>query len=203
MREIALHLLDIAENSVSAGAKRVEISVEEDLPNDRLRLAVQDDGQGMDAPLLTQAGDPFITSRTTRRIGLGIPLFKAAAEACGGSLTLSSSPGQGTCLVAEFQRSHIDRAPLGDLAGTILILVAGYPQVHWWFTYRVYLRQMGDPVEFVFDDELVKQALAEVSLTEPDVLAFLRRSLCEGIRQVQQSAINEDYLRLHRSGVTV
>ena len=203
VREIALHLLDIAENSVSAGATRVEISVEEDVANDRLRLAVQDDGQGMNAQLLAQVSDPFTTSRTTRRVGLGIPLLKAAAEACRGSLKLNSSPGEGTCLVVEFQRSHIDRAPLGDLAGTMLTLIVGYPEVYWRFTYRVYPRQKSDPVEFVFDDEPVKQALAGASLSEPDILAFLRHSLREGIGQVQQSTIFEDHPRLNTSSVAV
>jgi anti-sigma regulatory factor (Ser/Thr protein kinase) len=202
VREIALHLLDIAENSVSAGAKRVEINVEEDLPNDRLRLAVQDDGRGMEAELLAQVSDPFTTSRTTRRVGLGIPLLKAAAEACRGSLKLNSSPGEGTCLVVEFQRSHIDRMPLGDLAGTMLTLIVGFPQVHWVFKYRVYPQQKRDPVEFVFDDEPVKQVLAEVSLTEPDILSFLRQSLREGIAQVQRE-IFEDHLRLNTASVAV
>lgn len=203
VREIALHLLDIAENSVSAGAKRVEISVEEDLANDRLRLAVQDNGRGMDAQLLAQVSDPFTTSRTTRRVGLGIPLLKAAAEACRGSLKFSSSPRQGTCLMVEFQRSHIDRMPLGDLVGTMLTLIVGYPQVHWRFAYRIYPRQKSDPVEFVFDDEPVKQALAGASLSEPDILAFLRHSLREGIKQVQQSKIFKDQLRLNTSSGAV
>ena len=133
MREIALHVLDIAENSVVAGASAVTITVEEDLPNDRLRLVIQDNGRGMDKTMLTHVTDPFMTTRTTRRVGLGIPLLKAAAEACNGYFQLTSSPGRGTRLEVQFQRSHIDRMPLGDLAGTWLTLTIAYPKIHWIF----------------------------------------------------------------------
>ena len=96
VRELALHVLDIAENSATAEANEVEITVQEDVTNDRLKIMVQDDGQGMDQQLLARVSDPFVTSRTTRKVGLGIPLLKAAAEACQGSLHLTSAPGQGT-----------------------------------------------------------------------------------------------------------
>ena len=96
MRELALHLLDIAENSVAASAKNVTLTVVEDLVNDRLQLSVEDDGRGMDAEMVARVVDPFVTSRTTRKVGLGIPLLKAAAEACNGFLTIDSALGRGT-----------------------------------------------------------------------------------------------------------
>jgi hypothetical protein len=182
MREIALHLLDIAENSVTAGARTVEITVEEDTRDDRLRVVVQDDGRGMDPELLARVADPFVTSRTTRKVGLGIPLLKAAAEACNGGLRITSTPGQGTRLEAEFQRSHIDRMPLGDLAGTMFALVVGWPKVHWVLHYRI------DDDHFTFDDAPIKQELQDIPLTEPAVLTFLRDYLQEGIRSVQRAA---------------
>lgn len=186
MRELALHLMDIAENSVTAGARTVEIAVEESVADDRLRLTVSDDGPGMDEETARRVLDPFVTSRTTRRVGLGLPLLKAAAEACNGSLTLTSAPGQGTRVEAEFQRSHIDRMPLGDLPGTFLALVIGWPQVHWVFRYR------WDDGEFVFDDEPIKEALGDVPLTEPAVLSFLREQLADGIAQVQQAVAERE-----------
>ncbi len=183
MREIALHLLDIAENGATAGAKTIQITVEEDTLRDRLKTIVQDDGRGMDADLLARVTDPFVTSRTTRKVGLGIPLFKAAAEACNGGLVIDSAPGHGTCVTAEFQRSHIDRMPLGDLVGTVLTLVIGFPGIHWIFRYRL------DGAEFVFDDEPVKQALGDdVLLTEPAILTFIKDLLREGIARVQRAA---------------
>lgn len=187
MREIALHLLDIAENSVSAGASRIEMLVEEDLVNDRLKLAIQDNGRGMDEQLLKQVTDPFVTSRTTRKVGLGLPLIKAAAEACQGRFQISSIPGQGTCVEIEFQHSHIDRMPLGDLAGTWLTLLVGFPQIHWLFHYRVRVQTDKDDTEFSFDNEPIKQELGEIPLTEPSILAFIRGLLQEGTSRVRQA----------------
>jgi anti-sigma regulatory factor (Ser/Thr protein kinase) len=189
VREIALHLLDIAENGAAAGARTIQITVEEDTLNDRLKTVVQDDGRGMDADLLVRVTDPFVTSRTTRKVGLGIPLFKAAAEACNGSLSITSAPGRGTCVATEFQRSHIDRMPLGDLIGTMLTLVIGFPGIHWIFRYRV------NDAEFTFDDEPVKQALGEVPLTEPAVLTFIKDFLREGVARVQRAAAQAEAVR--------
>lgn len=181
MRELALHLLDIAHNSVSAHAKNITIIVEEDSRADRLHCAVIDDGVGMDAAMVKQVADPFVTSRTTRSVGLGIPLLKAAAEASEGNLTIQSTPGKGTRIDVEFQRSHIDRMPLGDLAETMLTLVVGCPEVHWVLIYRV------DDQVYEFDDALIKQELAGIPLTEPSILAYIRHELESGVKQTQQS----------------
>ena len=175
MRELALHLLDIAENSVAAGAQNICIQVTEDTPADRLSIAVQDDGRGMDAETVARVIDPFYTSRTTRKVGLGIPLLKAAAEACNGFLKIESAPGKGTRLEVEFQLSHIDRMPLGDLASTILNLVIANPSIHWQLFYRM------DQREFHFDDAPIKQELQGVPLTEPPILAFLREYIESGL----------------------
>jgi hypothetical protein len=181
LREIALHILDIAENSIAAGASLIEISIEEDIQNDRLNISVRDNGRGMDEQMLAQITDPFVTSRTTRKVGLGLPLFKAAAEACNGYLQISSTIGRGTRVDVEFQRSHIDRMPLGDLAGTMLNLVVCHPDIHWLFHYRA-----GEQ-EFIFNDEPIKTELAGIPLTEPAVLTFIRTSLTEGVETIQQT----------------
>ncbi|MBN1317319.1 MAG: sensor histidine kinase, partial [Anaerolineales bacterium] len=133
MRELSLHILDLAENSVSAGADKVRILVHEDMHADRLIIAVQDNGRGMDEASLAQVCDPFFTSRTTRKVGLGIPFLKAAAESCQGIFIIESTPGKGTHVKAEFKHSHIDRMPLGDLAGTLLTLLVSFPDTHWIF----------------------------------------------------------------------
>ncbi len=182
MRELALHLLDIAENSVSAKADTIRISVEEDHVTDRLRMSVADNGAGMTPEMVERVTDPFVTSRTTRKVGLGIPLLKAAAEGCDGGLTIQSALGQGTCVAVEFQLSHIDRMPLGSLASTILTLVVGSPEVHWIFTYTV------DGQIFEFDDQPVKETLAGLPLSEPAVLAYLRDCLETGIASVNGTA---------------
>jgi anti-sigma regulatory factor (Ser/Thr protein kinase) len=181
LRELALHLLDIAENSIAAGAKNVQILAEEDLIHDRLRLAVIDDGRGMDAQMVSRVTDPFVTTRTTRKVGLGIPLLKAAADACNGFLKITSTPGKGTRIEVEFQLSHIDRMPLGDLPGTWLTLLVSFPAVHWTFQYT------SDSVSFEFDDALLKREMVDLPLTEPSILTFLRQCLQEGVSGVQNS----------------
>jgi anti-sigma regulatory factor (Ser/Thr protein kinase) len=184
LRELALHLLDIAENSVSANARNIHIGVVEDIQNDRLYMSVTDDGRGMDAATAAKVMDPFVTSRTTRKVGLGIPLLKAAAEACKGSLTIQSELGKGTRVEVDFERSNIDRMPLGDIASTFITLLIGSPEVHWTFTYKV------DEEEFIFDDQEIKETLDGVSMTEPDVLKFIREYMVECINQVRAMALS-------------
>jgi hypothetical protein len=178
VRELALHLLDIAENSVAAGASSVQIRVVEDTRLDRLNLSVIDDGKGMNPETVAQVTDPFFTSRTTRKVGLGLPLLKEAAEACQGSLQIISALGRGTTVKVEFQRSHIDRMPLGDLPATYLTLLVTDPQIRWQFNYQV------DEREFDFDSQPIMQALGDLAITEPQVLAYLRETLAEGVAEV-------------------
>lgn len=179
MRELSLHLLDIAENSIAADARNIQIFVGEDDKSDLLQMSVKDDGRGMDAETVARVIDPFVTSRTTRKVGLGIPLLKEAAELCNGSLNIESKKGVGTQIEVKFQRSHIDRMPLGDLPTTILNLVATNPGIHWVFTYQFNGR------EFVFDDAPIKETLDGVAMTEPPVLSYLRETLVTGVKETQ------------------
>ncbi len=179
MKELALHLLDIAENSVAANAKNITISVLFDTEKDLLQMSIEDDGKGMDADRLERITDPFVTSRTTRKVGLGIPLFKAAAESCNGSFDIQSTLGLGTIVTATFQESHIDRMPLGDLKSTLISLLIGYPDVHWVLKYGF------NGNIFEFDDAPIKKELEGISLTNPDVLGFLNEYIASGIEDVQ------------------
>jgi anti-sigma regulatory factor (Ser/Thr protein kinase) len=177
VRELALHLLDIAENSVAANAQNITIFVNEDITADRLEMSVADDGFGMDEATVARVVDPFYTSRTTRKVGLGLPFLKQAAEACNGSMQIQSTPGKGTRVKVEFQHSHIDRMPLGDLAGTFLSLLIANPAINWDFNYRV------DGRVFRFESFPVTQALEGISLTEPSVLAYLRELIESGVAE--------------------
>jgi histidine kinase/DNA gyrase B/HSP90-like ATPase len=190
MREIALHLLDIAENSVAAESKNISIHVHEDLYNDRLTTSVIDDGRGMDAQTAQQVQDPFYTTRTTRNVGLGIPLLKLAAEMAEGSFSLQSEPGHGAWVEAEFRHSHIDRMPLGDLAATFLTLLISHPQVEWTFLYRV-TDENEQSRDFLFESSELKSKLGDISLTEPEVLTFLRGIFEEGIEAVALQTVPE------------
>ena len=179
MRELALHILDIAENSISANATCIKIIIIENISEDILKIIIEDNGRGMDEVTLKRIIDPFVTSRTTRKVGLGIPFFKAAAEACEGTFDISSQPGKGTKVTAVFKHSHIDRMPLGDVVNTLMTLIIGTPDIHWFFEY-----QMNEQV-FIFDDEPIKIVLDGLSLTEPSVMKFIRQTLINGIESVQ------------------
>ena len=190
MKEIALHLLDIAENSVAAESKNISVHVHEDLLRDRLSACVIDDGRGMDAATVQQVQDPFYTTRTTRKVGLGIPLLKLAAEMADGSFSLQSELGNGAWVEAEFHHSHIDRMPLGDLSYTFLTLLIAHPEIDWTFLYRV-TDTNGQSRDFLFESAELKSELGDISLTEPEALTFLRNIFEEGIEEIALQTVAE------------
>ncbi len=173
LRELSLHIADLVENSIAAGASLITIEVIEDKLADRLTLRVSDDGRGMDSDWAVRVTDPFVTSRATRRVGLGLPFLKQAAELCNGGLTIDSAPGEGTTVVATMQYNHIDRMPMGDLPGTILTLVVGNPTCDFVF------RHIVDGRIFEFETRGIKAHLDGVSLSEPQVITYLKKALKE------------------------
>ena len=136
MEDLSLHILDIAENSITASAKRIEIRINEDYVKDLLTIEIKDDGKGMDEQMLKQALDPFFTTRTTRRVGLGLSLLAQAARATDGDLVLDSRNGKGTTVRASFRLNHPDRQPMGDILETIRTLVAGHPEIDFLYEHR-------------------------------------------------------------------
>jgi anti-sigma regulatory factor (Ser/Thr protein kinase) len=173
LRELALHIADLVGNSLAAGASLITIEVIEDVRADRLTLRVIDNGRGMDSEMAARVTDPFVTSRTERRVGLGLPFLKQAAELCNGGLTIDSEPGVGTTVTATMQSTHIDRMPMGDLPGTLLTLVVGNPTCDFVFRHIVGGRT------FEFDTGWIKAQLDGISLSEPEVIAFLKKALKE------------------------
>jgi anti-sigma regulatory factor (Ser/Thr protein kinase) len=173
MEELALHILDIAENSIAAGARHVTIRVSESRREDKLTIEIADDGRGMTQGAHARALDPFYTTRTTRRVGLGLPLFAQAAEAGGGEFSIHSEPGVGTRVVATFELGHPDRQPLGDLASTVLALVVGNPEVDFNFEHEV------DGARSNFSSLEIKQELAGAPLNSAAGIAAVQRRLEE------------------------
>jgi Histidine kinase-, DNA gyrase B-, and HSP90-like ATPase len=173
MRELSLHILDVLQNSVEAGATLVQLVIEEDLAADLFVITIRDNGRGMDEATLARVFDPFYTTRKTRHVGLGLPLFRAAAERCNGDLLLTSQVGVGTTLQATFQHSHLDRAPLGDITGTLMSFVLG-GSCDLSYEHRVNER------EFSFNTAEIKAELEGVSLLHPAVRAWLRDFVAEG-----------------------
>lgn len=137
MEDLALHILDIAENSIEAGAGAVEIDLLEDPGADSLVIEVRDDGPGMSPDMVIQAQDPFYTTRTTRKVGMGLSLLAEAARTAGGDFAIDSKPGQGTRVRASFRHSHIDRAPVGDIETTLMVLMAGNAELNIRFRHSI------------------------------------------------------------------
>ena len=173
MKELALHIQDIAENSVRAGATLIKIDVIEDKQQDMLTVTILDDGCGMDDETLRKALDPFYTTKTVRRVGMGLSLFKQAACQTEGQFLIESSPGKGTSLEVVFKLSHVDRQPLGDMASTIIALLMGNSDI------EIIYRHIKNNDEFLFDTKLIRSTLEGVSICEPAVLQFVRDLISE------------------------
>lgn len=180
MKDLSLHILDIAQNSISAGAKNIVLLIDESTAADKLSILLQDDGKGMAPEVLLRVTDPYYTTRTTRNVGLGLPLFKQNAEMCGGSFHVESEMGRGTVVKAVFGLSHIDRPPLGDLPGVWMILVGSKPEIEF------YYKHTRDEKEYVFDTREVKEVLEGLPLTEPAVIRQLKEMIRENLKDLYQ-----------------
>lgn len=175
MNDLSLHVMDILQNSISAGATLVGLTVEEDTATDIIRIVLEDNGRGMDPDQVARLSDPFFTSRTTRKVGMGIPLFKQTAEQSGGGLTVESEPGRGTKVIATFAWSHIDRPPLGDLANSFVLTVTANPQMDF------ILHYIYNGKEYRFATTEVKEALDGLSMNHPAVVGMLEEMVRENI----------------------
>lgn len=178
MQEISLHILDLAQNSVTAGATCIAITVLEETRANTLSVEIRDNGRGMSPQTLSRVTDPFYTTRTTRRVGLGVPLFKMAAQMTGGSFSVQSKEGEGTTVRGIFVRDHIDRMPLGDMNGTVTSLIYCNPAIDF-----VYTRGF-DGKTFVLDTRKMRQVLGDVPLNNGEVTAFIREFICDGEKEL-------------------
>jgi hypothetical protein len=178
MLELSLHILDIAENSIRAGAKLLQIIVTEDSASDVLTIQLIDDGAGMTVEELERVLDPFYTTKKVRRFGLGLPMLSNAAGTTGGSFDISSKPNIGTTVTAVFQRSHIDRQPLGNITDTLITLIAGKPDMDFLYRHNV------DGRNFEFDTRIIKKEIDDVPINHVDVLRFIRQHIEEGLEDI-------------------
>jgi len=177
MQDLSLHILDIVENSIRAGAREVTILIVEDVTRDRLEIEIRDDGYGMEPSVMEKAIDPFYTTKSVRKVGLGLSLFKEAARITGGDLVLQSIPGQGTHVKAIFQHSHIDRKPLGDMASTLITLIFGNPEVHFQYHHRK------DGREYQLDSQkLNKQSTGQVKTLKKQI-----HLIRQGLQSIQHA----------------
>jgi len=180
MDELSLNILDISQNSIAAGASLVDINIEENDVSDSIIISVKDNGMGMSEEFLETVEDPFSTTRTTRRIGLGISFLKEAAEMTGGRIEIKSELGVGTVITAFFVKSHIDRQPIGNLAETILTLVSLNTEIDFEICYKI------NDKEFIFSTQEIKAIIGDdAALNSPPVINFLNEYLTEHINALQ------------------
>ena len=183
MPEISLNVLDVAENSVRAGASRIRISVTADTAADTLTVSIGDDGCGMTEEQVENVTDPFFTTRTTRRVGLGVPFFKLAAELSGGSFAIGSRPGEGTEVTAVFGLSSVDRMPLGDMPSTMHTLITMHEEIDFDYHYRC------DEDHFELDTADLREILGDVSFREPEISEYIRSFLRENTNEVTKERV--------------
>ena len=181
MKDIALHILDILQNSVTAGASLIELSIDEIPAQDKYVLRFVDDGKGIDAEMVKQVTDPFFTTRTTRKVGLGLPLLKQNAERTGGSMTIQSQPGRRTKVEVEFSFKHIDRLPTGDIAGTLALTVSSYPEIDFIYTHST------PEGTFVFDTIEIKEKLESIPINDIEVINFMKDLIRDNIEALKAS----------------
>jgi len=182
VKELSLHILDIVQNSTKARATEIRIEVLEDIPANLFRITIRDNGCGIGEKELRTITNPFTTSRTTRRVGLGLALLQAAAEQCRGALTIESQEGQGTTVSATFEHDHIDRQPLGDIVSTLISLMIGHPEIDF-----VYRHQVNDRI-FRLHTQDIRQELGDVLLSDAPVVHFLTEYIQENIDSLYEEA---------------
>lgn len=175
MQEISLHILDIVQNSIEAEATFTKLEIIEDTVKDILFIRLTDNGKGMDKKKSQLVLSPFVTTRTTRRVGLGLPLLNMNAQNCNGYLNIDSEPNKGTIVEVMFKHSHIDRPPMGNLVETIQAILIGSPDLDFCYEHTV------NENKFSFSAKEIRETLGEIDLSHPDVIKWLEEWLTENI----------------------
>lgn len=183
MRELSLNVLDIAQNSISAKATVVEVIIEESSLNNTLDIIIKDNGCGMSEETLKSVQDPFYTTRTTRKVGMGIPLFKMAAEMTGGNFEITSKLGEGTSVKAVFKTDSVDFTPLGDIDSTVITLITMNTEIDFLYTLKV------DENQFTLSTKELKTILGNVPLNEPEVVMWIKDYLKEQTQIIRGGVI--------------
>lgn len=178
MRELSLNVMDIAQNSIRAGASLTTIRIDESVPADTLSITVTDNGCGMSEEQVKSVIDPFFTTRTTRKVGLGVPLFKMEAEMTGGAFTIDSTLNVGTSLTAVFKPSHVDMIPLGDIGSVMHLLITCNPEIDFLYI-RTKIHADGTKKEVSLDTRDLREQLGEIPFSEPAVSEWIRDYIAE------------------------
>lgn len=178
MNELSLHILDIVQNSIKANATLVRILIEDNQIDNIYIVTIEDNGHGMDELTLSEVADPFFTTRTTRKVGMGVSLFKMAAEMTDGHFTIESELDKGTKVVAQFTNNHIDRAPLGEIEESISILILNDKNIDIYYEHKI------DQREYIFDSREVRKVLDGIPFTNYDVIMWIKNNIKDGINTI-------------------
>jgi anti-sigma regulatory factor (Ser/Thr protein kinase) len=178
MKNIALHILDLVQNSARAKAGKVVVSITEDPANELYTLTISDNGDGMAEEVAKKATDPFFTSRTTRKVGLGLPLIQQNAERTGGSFVINSIPGKGTRLTASFVFSHPDRLPMGEINDVLVLLAVGLPHL------RLVYEHKTPSGSYSFDTEAVREIIGHIQDSNQEIRKFLKEMIAENLKNI-------------------
>lgn len=176
MEDLSLHILDIAENSITAGANRIEIGILEDIEKDIFSVEIKDNGKGMSQEVLKKVTDPFYTTRRTRRVGLGLSFLSQSAKEAEGDISITSEEGVGTTVYAYFRHSHIDRKPLGNIVDTLIVLIAGNPDIDFFYEHR------RNNNTYSIDTREIRSELEGIPLNSPEVIKIIREDLQNGLK---------------------
>lgn len=178
MEDLSLHILDIAENAIDACAKKVTIKITVSEADNKIILRISDDGRGMDDEVIRMVNDPFFSTKTVRqkKFGLGIPLLAQAAEECNGRFSIDSEKGRGTVITAEFQKSHIDMKPLGDIGATMMVLIGGHPEINFSLIYEK------NGFSYALNTEKMKKELSGVPINLPNVLKLIKDDINSALK---------------------
>lgn len=184
MQDISLHILDVSENSIAAGATELKIKINEDTKGNKLVLEIEDNGKGMDKETQQKVLDPFYTTKTTKtssEAGLGIPLLAQSVQEAEGNLKIKSKKGKGTVITAEFVYDHIDRRPLGNMADTMIALITGRGT-----DIDIVYEHCRNGDGFILDTRDIKEELQEVPINNPEVLHFLKQTITNGLKDLEK-----------------
>lgn len=179
MKDLSLHIIDIFQNSVSAKATKIELLIIENTERDELLMQFKDNGIGMSTEMVNNVTNAFYTTRTTRKVGLGIPLLKRNAELTGGDFSITSELGVGTEINVRFKHSHIDRQPFGDLAGAVVLTATSYPKTR--FVYK----HQKDGMEYIFDTDEINEVLDGISIQSTDVVLMLKELIESNLEEIR------------------
>jgi len=182
MNELSLYLLDIMQNSIKAKATLINLDIIKDIDEDKLTIKIVDNGCGMSEEVLSKVLSPFYTTRTTRKVGLGLPLFKELAELCEGSFKIESKEGVGTTLTATFRLNNIDLPPFGNWVDTFYILVINDEDVDIKYNHKVI--KDNETKEFVFDTIEIKNILDGMSIKDFSLMQWAKDYIKNGLEEI-------------------